>query len=181
MRVNYECRTCGYEPDQSELAKGTCPRCSGIRLRTWKALPAILEALPVGSSIQVLVPRYDRQGQQYEATLFLWTLSERDTGGKALWRGHVGRSTFTDALGLEREVYVQQYAETQHHDPLCMTSDAVAHFTVGEMTYGAWYVIHDTTQTTQTQALQRLMEDMGWPPATTPSRMRKSSSYEVSP
>ena len=169
MSTGYECRNCGREPDPEELSGGSCPGCSSTRSHVWRTLPGQLEALPRGSSLQVLVRRYRPPcsgwpGDHVTETLFLWTLVERDSAGKAVWRSHLGRTSFVDALGLDRPVYVQRYAETRFHDPLRMTSEAVAHFTTGEMTYGAWHVVHDLTPTARVLTLQRMMVDMDWPP-----------------
>jgi hypothetical protein len=166
--LGYECRNCGHTPDEEELSHGSCPNCSESRRHAWKTLPGVLEKLPIGSSIQVLKRRFWWVGSVQHSvdwTLFLWTLTERDLEGKAVWRGHLGSTQLVDALGLDRAVYVQGYAETRYHDPLRMVSDAVSHFTTGEMTYGAWYVIHDVTPTDKALSFQRMMEDMGWPPA----------------
>lgn len=173
-RTGYECQNCGYEPDENELASGGCPGCSESRRGVWKTLPGELEKLPIGSTFQVLERRVWWTGvwnkpqvrHQRDDTLYLWTLVERDANG-AVWRGAKGVTTFLDADGLERTVYVSDLPGVRltDTDPLRMRSEAVAFCTVWKMTYGAWYVIHDATVTDRRLALQRLRDDMGWPVA----------------
>jgi hypothetical protein len=165
----WECNTCGYTPDTDELRSGSCPMCSESRLGLWRALPRTLDALPLGSTMHVMKKASGRrwgsdEWREWEYTLFMWTLVERDAEGKAVWRSEKGHTTYTDALGVDHHTIVSGYAETRYHDPLRMTSEAVSHFTLGEMTYGAWYVIHDITETPSIRTRRRLMEDMNWPP-----------------
>ena len=146
MSTGYECRTCGHVPSQADLNNGSCPRCAPARATARESLPDKLEKLPLGSSLLVFQEdQYGRRGE-HARVVFLWTSVGRSPDGKTLWKSAQGKTEFRDLKGDLHVAHVERYADHPFHDPLQMTAEAVAHFTLGEVTYRAWYVIHNIAQ-----------------------------------
>lgn len=155
-----ECRNCGYTPTEHEAQQGSCPHCTGSRHLHKEFLEKTLDTLQVGDSVQVL-STYAAHQPGRPNTVYLWVVGGRHPNGQPLWKScGYGPHTFLDSDRQEHTVWVSGLSEVARRYFAGETA-SVIHFTLGEMTYRASYVIHRVRPPTDAElARERLVESI---------------------
>ena len=136
--MGWICRNCDHETD--DPSEG-CPSCTEDRINLADTMPDRLRALPVGSSLQV----FDGWSSSRGSTMAVWSKVGPDA-----WVSLEGQAV-TLETGSGEVVQIRRrvpgLTSGFHDKNPVWTTEAVFGATLCEMTYRAWYVVHDVTTT----------------------------------
>ena len=163
--MGYECRNCGYAPEENELHRGTCPHCAEERREARVSLKERLPLLRIGDSVQVFSTYYHHYNEPQ--TIMLWKVVGIREDGSRIWKALRGKTYLYDSEGAEHSVYVTGAGYCTPQGKADATrSSWVAHLTLGEMTYQGWFRINQppyprTRPTAADLARDRILASVG--------------------